>query len=480
MCDTLLTLDEVLEATGGSLMENGADRNAFCFTSVVTDSRNVCEKSLFVPLIGEFQDGHAYIPQAMQKGASVVFVAESAYKGKEEECRCLSSKKDGLFFVIVKNTLTALQDIAEKYVSKFPSLIRVSITGSSGKTTTKEILASILRQKFNLVCNKGNLNSETGLPLSCFEIRKEHEAALLEMGMNRENEIGEIAKVFKPEYAGITNIGTAHVGMLGSRENIAREKKKIFTYIDSDGVCVIPYEDDFAAFLSEGVKGKVVYFGKGVSGNGIEFVKDDGINGTFFKIDGEEVHLKIPGKYNYNDTLLAVEIARKLGLTPSQIKKGIEDVKPLGGRSNIIRGKYTILEDCYNANPDSMEKSLEFAGDLSVSGKKIFVIGDMKELGEESCQAHRKAGQLAVKGGAQMIVFVGNEMVEGFTAAQKLSQNNRNLRLSYYEKYGDGDIKNIAAEISGFASEGDFILLKASHSVSLERLIPLLEEVKGQ
>jgi UDP-N-acetylmuramoyl-tripeptide--D-alanyl-D-alanine ligase len=472
--NSLMTLDELLCAVDGSLIGESFDCTSFSFTNVVTDSRNVTDRSLFVPLIGEFQDGHKYIPGAIEKGASVVFAARSSFDENPDGYIELCNKHPDTAFILVLNTLTALQKAAEAYVAKFPDLIRVSVTGSSGKTTTKEICASVLGQKYKLVCNKGNLNSETGLPLSCFEIRSEHQLALLEMGMNRVNEIGELAQTFKPQYGVITNIGTAHIGMLGSRQKIAEEKKKIFNFLEKDGTAVIPAADDFADFLAEGVKGRIVYYGKDVKNNGIEFVSDDGIDGTTFKVDGVTVHLSIPGVYNYLNALAAVELGRALGLGAAQIKKGIEDVKPLSGRSHILKGKYTVLEDCYNANPDSMEKAVEFAGSVKISGKKIFVLGSMLELGEESCEAHKKAGLEAVKGGADMIVFVGKEMLAGYEAAKNCGQGTENLRLEYFENHSDEDMKAVCKVITDFALPGDFILLKASHSIALDRLVPLL------
>lgn len=476
--NSLLPLETLLDAVDGVVI--GEHRpSSFSFTSVATDSRNVIPGTLFVPLIGEFQDGHKYIPQSIEKGASAVFVSYTSYENNIEDYKKLCTEYPSVVFIEVENTLYALQKAAQRYVEKFPSLIRVSVTGSSGKTTTKEIAASVLRQKYRVLCNKGNLNSETGLPLSCFEIRPEHEVALLEMGMNRENEIGELAEVFKPDYCVITNIGTAHIGKLGSRKNIAIEKKKIFSCMKANGVAIIPAQDDFADFLAEGVRGKIAWYGKDISNNGIEFVSDDGIDGTTFRLDGETVHLSLPGLYNYSNALAAVELGRALGLSPLQIKKGIEDVKPLSGRSRILKGRYVILEDCYNANPDSMEKALEFAESVKNCGKKIFVLGSMLELGQESCVAHKKAGLEAVKGGADMIVFVGKDMLAGYKEAEKCGAGTENLRLEYFESNDEQAIEEIARKIASFASEGDFILLKASHGIALERLVPLLDGESG-
>ena len=186
----------------------------------------------------------------------------------------MAKKYKNVSFVIVIDTKRALQDAARAYVEKFPKLKKIAITGSSGKTTTKEIAISIFKQEFNVIATKGNFNSETGLPLSVFNIRKEHEVGIFEMGMNRENEIAEIASVLKPNYAIISNIGTAHIGKLGSREDIAREKKRVFDYVMKDGFAFIPEDDDFVEYLSSGVKGSVVRFGPQLSDAKIEYLKN--------------------------------------------------------------------------------------------------------------------------------------------------------------------------------------------------------------
>ena len=263
--ESLLTFEELLSAVHGKYVGFSGSSDNFCFTSVVIDSRNVKEKSLFVPLIGEFQDGHKYIPEALAKGASVVFVTKSVYSSNVKFYMDLISNYKNVVFIVVENNLRSLQEAARFYVKKFPKLIKISVTGSSGKTTTKEIAVSILKQKYNVISNIGNLNSETGLPLSVFNIRNEHEVGLFEMGMNRVNEIGEIANVLRPNYGIITNIGNAHIGILGSMEKISEEKKKSLSFIKADGVAFIPASDKFANFLSSNVKGKTVKYGEGVS-----------------------------------------------------------------------------------------------------------------------------------------------------------------------------------------------------------------------
>ena len=484
--ESLLKLSETLEAVGGVLLNQDFDSENFCFTSVVTDSRLVRENSLFVPLIGEFQDGHSYVPKALENGASVVFISKKTSKNLLDGFKNEAVHNKKVAFILVENTMRALQMAAAAYVRKFPRLIRCAVTGSSGKTTTKEITASILRQKFSVIATKGNFNSETGLPLSVFNIRPEHELGLFEMGMNRVNEIGEIAEVFKPNYAIITNIGTAHIGILGSRQNIASEKKKIFNYIDSFGAAFIPKEDDFASFLEKGVKGKVVKYGLDAD-PGVKLVVDEGLAGTVFTVDGLLMRLSLPGKYNFLNALGAIALAKELGCTAEQIKAGIESLKPLGGRSTLKKGKYTVLEDCYNANPDSMEKALDLCADTKIEGKKIYVLGDMLELGEESEAAHSKIGEKALHSDADMIVFFGFEMNYAFEKAVSIAQKKSSLadekissvRLIYIGNKDESAVEDAAKEILDFAENGDLILLKGSRGMGLERILPKIGMGEG-
>ena len=469
-----MSFDELLKSVYGKYIGFVRNQDIFVFSSVTTDSRSVKLGSLFVPLIGENQDGHKYIPAALEAGATAVFVTNSVYEKNSEYYFKLASENLDKTFIAVENNMKALQDAARAYVQKFPNLIKIAITGSSGKTTTKEILASVLRQKYKVVATEGNFNSETGLPLSVFNIRAEHEAGVFEMGMNRENEIGEIARVLEPNYAIITNIGTAHIGILGSRENIAREKRKIFSYIKENGAAFVPADDDFANFISEGVKGKVVRFGKNVpeSESGVSFISNDGLAGTRFAIDGVEARLKVPGIYNYTNALACIACAKVLGLDANQIRAGLESVKSLNGRSSAVaintktnsKGeskKVMLMYDCYNANPDSMEKAINLCGSLEIKGRMIFVLGDMKELGTKSAEEHSRIGALATLSNPNLIVFIGPEMENGAKAA-KLSG------FSNVRYFSSADVDEVSAFLLDYAKDDDFILLKASHSMNFD------------
>lgn len=464
--ETLLTMEETLESTGGIFVLGDGNWH---FSSVQTDSRLVEKDTLFVPLIGEFQDGHKYIPQAVEKGASCVFICLSNYEKNPAFFNEIHNSNPEVNFIAVENTLTALQKAAGKYVEKFPSLIKVAVTGSSGKTTTKEILAAVLARKYRVVTNKGNLNSETGLPLSVFNIRKEHEAGVFEMGMNRENEIGEISAVLKAHYAVVTNIGTAHIGLLGSRDNIAREKAKVFDHFDSQSTGVIPFDDDYAEFLEKQIRGKCIHYGKDT--DSVKFIADLGLKGTEFSVGKNRAVLKLPGKYNYKNALGAIALCQELGVSDSEIAQGINDLEPMFGRSQVIEDKYTIVQDCYNANPDSMEKSIEFVSSVTSGEKKIFVLGDMLELGADSEKEHEKTGIMAAESSADKVFFVGTEMENAYKAACKKSSGDR---FVYCSEKTDDALMTISLEIKKEFSEHSIVLIKASRGMGLERLTKFL------
>ena len=472
---TLLSLEELLGAVKGTRVL-GPD--SLVFLSVATDSRVVGDKCLFVPLIGEKQDGHAYIPDALAAGASVVFVERKHYKEQKDLYSGLSAKYPMGVFIAVEDTLGALQHAAARYVEKFPRLIRIGITGSSGKTTTKEIAATILSERYRVVATEGNLNSETGLPLSVFKIRAEHEVGIFEMGVNREHEMDELAFVLKPQAAIVTNIGTAHIGKFGSRDAIAHEKAKIFSYFKGRGenVAVIPFDDDYAKLLAREAKGNVVYYGINAHDSTVRFVADRGLAGTEFSIAGQRALFPLPGMHNFKNALAAIVLAQSLGLSASEIIRGAQKVQPLFGRSQIVRGTYTIVQDCYNANPDSMQKAVAFASSVPDVKRRIFVLGDMLELGDEAEASHRAIGTCAAQSTASVVVFVGPLMKEAFLAAEKAGGT---AKLYYVEEFDDSAMSKVAKIVKKAAKKGDLILLKASRGMALERIVPLLQGNSG-
>ena len=492
MMESLLSFNEIVTAVKGKVVLSDFYKSSFgdlCnFTNVQTDSRNVCKNSLFVPLVGEFQDGHKYVPGAVEAGASVVLINNSEYEKNASVYDDLCRNK-GVLIICVENTLHGLQDAAEKYVSKFPNLTKISVTGSSGKTTTKELLVSVFVSKFgdDVVYTKGNFNSETGLPLSVFNIRKNHKIGIFEMGMNRENEIGEISKVLKAHYGIITNVGTAHIGLLGSRENIAKEKRKSFDYIDSCGAAFVCAEDDFADFCVENVianGGKVVKYGKSVDSkvSGVEFICSEGLNGTRFSVDGVEVLLPLSGEYNFLNAMGVVACAKELGFSALEIKNGLESFKNVAGRMEILEAKnesgvvFNLIKDCYNANPDSMNGVLDFCDSLENVDKKIFVLADMKELGEKSFVAHENIGKKLVSVKPDLCFLIGEEMQVAYDFVCK-NDGGFEKSVIWYKEKGEETFGDVASQINEFVTENDLVLLKGSNSMELSKIVPMICKV---
>ncbi len=468
---TLLSFSETLRAVSGRCLYAPKPDNQFFFSSVVTDSRDVTTGALFVPLIGEHLDGHRFIVPAAENGACVIFI-------DQESCDCLETvareirEQYEVTFIVVRNTLYALQALASAYVRKFPSLVKIGITGSSGKTTTKELTAAVLSRKYPVVMNEGNLNSETGLPLSVFKIRPEHRIGVFELGMNRKGEIAELASVLCPDIAVITNIGSAHIGILGSRDAIAYEKKQIFSQFTGSQTAFIPAGDDYNEFLAENVPGKVIRYDSSMSG--ISGIVPAGLAGTDFMLGDLPVRLPLPGTGNLHDASAAIAVAEFLQIPYEDIKAGIESVKPMFGRSQIVSGDVTVIQDCYNANPDSMEQALDFVRclELAPDQKKILVLGDMLELGSSAGEAHSKIFAKAVSADASCIICIGSEMNRA--AGTGKTHIPYNINIYCFNDADDAAVGQVAAVLKTETAPGDVVLLKGSRGMRLERLTPFI------
>ena len=461
---SLMTLDELLTSTGAWLVYESNSSKAF--SSVAIDSRNVKNNSLFIPLRGENQDGHIYIESALKKGAKF-FIVDFDHLDENETTLLSLCKNYDASCVAVKNNLKALQDTARYYLSKFPNLYKIGITGSSGKTTTKEILASIYSKKYNTVSTKGNLNSETGLPLSIFEVRPEHEAGIFELGMNRKGEIAEIASVLLPNAAIITNIGTAHIGILGTKQAIAEEKKEIFSFFKDDSLGFIP-DCEFTDFLKDVSHGSVF----SVSDNDsslVQKVEDAGVSGSKIFYRGEEILFPLPGVYNVKNALLCIALAEKKGFSAKEIKSGLEAVRPLFGRSQVLHGFVTYFLDCYNANPESMKSAIEFCDSINTECAKHYVLASMLELGSESDYEHKKIIEEAINSNADNLYFFGDDICSAFEGLEVASSKK-------IYKFKTNQFDELKKQLKENLSKDDFVLLKGSRSMELERLESILKE----
>jgi UDP-N-acetylmuramoyl-tripeptide--D-alanyl-D-alanine ligase len=439
------------------------------FASVCIDSRKAKEDALFVALPGSVQDGHCYVEAAFKAGAVCALVEDEKLAEKALGL-AETAEKYGRGLVAVKSTLKALQDAARAYVERFPGLLRVGITGSSGKTTTKEIAAAIIGREKKVVMSQGNLNSETGLPLSVFEVRPWHEVGVFELGMNRRGEIAELAGVLKPNVALITNIGSAHIGLIGSKAGIAEEKKNIFAEFSGAETALIPGDDEYRDFLARGIRGKVSFYGL----DGVALSRDLGLSGSEITWAGEKVRFTLPGKHNVRNALAAAAIAREVPVSDLAIREGLASVKALFGRSEILEGRVTVIRDCYNANPESSAQALAFCDGLEYRGRKVYVMGSMLELGENSPGAHRELGRLLAASRADKVFLYGEETEAAageMEAALAALPANEEGGVPFFHT---NSMEQLARELRDFIRKGDLVLLKGSRGCALEGLTGML------
>lgn len=431
------------------------------FSSVCIDSRVCRAGALFVCLAGASHDGHQYAEAAFKAGAVAALVEKAKLSGGMSGLKAAARRYGAVLFA-VDNTLRALQDAAKAYLERFPGLLKIGVTGSSGKTTVKEIAGAILSCEKKVVMNKGNLNSETGLPLSVFEVRAGDEVGVFEMGMNRAGEIRELSRVLNPHIALITNIGDAHIGMLGSLEAIAAEKKAVFSGFTGKETALIPASDAFRDFLAHGVNGKVVFYETACPAASL------GLDGSELELDGERIRFPLPGTHNLKNALAAVAIAQETRAAVSSIKKGLESVKPLFGRSEIIRGRVTLVQDCYNANPSSTAAAIELCDSVAWGGRRMYVIGSMLELGAYSEAAHARIGRLLAGSQADFVCLFG---AETRVIAEILEKSEKPAKKPFFFTENMAELIDAAAR---YVQEGDLALLKGSRGCALERLAAAL------
>lgn len=455
-----LPLGLLQEVCGQELYKNTGSIDVF--TAVCLDSRLVEEASIFFALKGEASDGHLYIENAVRSGAKAIVCDEKKIAANFEQ---LAQEYGSLFFAC-PSPLLALQALAKRYLKDFPRLKRIGITGSSGKTTTKEILAAILGLEHSVIMNEGNLNSETGLPLSVFAVRSEHEFGVFEMGMNKKGEIAGLANVLSPSLAIITNVGPAHIGILGSLMAIAEEKKEIFSCFGSEDIAILPEDDEYRDFLAQNVPGLKLYFGP-KSLDEFGGAKNMGKKGMDILWAGSSVHVPLSGQHNVKNILAACTAAKALGIDASSIGRGLARIPLLFGRGEVLGRNISILQDCYNANPASVAAAISWADSLPCSGRRIYVIADMLELGEQSKAWHRDIGERLLASKAEYVVLYGREVGHTARRIEDEGDSAKTVFLSdEYEVVEDYVRQLIRAQ--------DSLLLKGSRAMALERLTKTL------
>ncbi|MFW6214741.1 MAG: UDP-N-acetylmuramoyl-tripeptide--D-alanyl-D-alanine ligase [Alkalispirochaetaceae bacterium] len=457
---TLASIPEQIECevvTTGTAVVDTPDLAELKVGSVCIDTRSLERDSLFVALPGQRTDGHAFLAQAFSKGAVAALVRREWWKERGEH---LTRWVDRAILFVVDDPLSAMQQLAIRYIDRFPGITRIGITGSNGKTTTKELLAAVLASVAETAYSSGNFNSEIGVPLSVFGLTGEERYAVFEMAMNNPGEMELLARIVRPHYGIITNIGSAHIGQLGSRDAIAAEKKAIFSQFDGTQIALLPREDEYFDYLSRDIRGTVVPYGpKDLPG-----LKDShlrGVEGSALLFSEGTVRLHIPGAHNIHNALAAIRCCQLLGVSFSAIQSGIEAVRVSFGRGEIIAGEVAIIQDCYNSSPESVRAAAELLKEAE--GRRVAVLGAMKELGEFSRAAHLTAAREVLESGVDRLFLFGEEFSEAVAALEE------EKRVSYTDSY-----ETLQEQVLDYIAPGDTVLLKASRSVELERLTPVI------
>jgi len=442
------TARQISEILGAPLIGEAGD---VVVRKVFTDSRKPEAGGLFFALKGENFNGDLYAEAALKGGATVAVV--HAWKGGEVPA--------GKAVIEVPDTLLALQRLAHWWRSQLEIPV-VCITGSNGKTSTKDFTTTVLSQGFVVNATKGNLNNHIGLPLTVLDTEKEHTAAIYEIGMNHGGELSPLCEIARPKYGIITNIGTAHIEFLGSREAIAEEKGTLARYLPEDGLLFTPAGCDFNEYFRARTRARLIPVG-----NGRGLVRAENLrpqeDGTRFDlvIEGEETHavfLPVPGKHMVTNALLAAAVGWRLGIPAEKIALGLSSVKLTSGRLRRIQWEgITLLDDTYNANPESMEAAIETLAEMRVpeGSQRIIVLGKMGELGIHAKAAHARIGKLAATKGLRLIAV--GEGAEGIAGA------------------GDAphfpDIGSAADWLLENSRPGDVILFKGSRSAAIEKVL---------
>lgn len=448
------TLKQALEACSGKYFGE-ADLLEQELSSIVTDSRKVRKNSLFAAIMGERVDGHNFIPQCIEAGALCSV--------------CEKTPSDNSPHILVESTKQALIDIATAYRLTF-DIPFIGISGSVGKTTTKEMIASVLSQKYKVHKTQGNFNNDLGVPLTLFALEEDAEIAVIEMGISDFGEMTVLSRIVKPDVCVLTNIGKCHLECLIDRDGVKKAKTEMFDFMSKDGIAVLCGDDDKLSEITE-VQGKApVFFGLGENcAYTAHSITSDNETRTDFTVKYTESEFSATvyalGKHMVANALGATAIGKHFGLSDGEIAQGIAEYKPTGSRQNVIKTeKLTIIDDCYNANPASMRASIETLAGFE--GRRVAILGDMKELGSQEAELHCEIGRFAVEKKLDLVIAIGD-----------LSLNIYKETRPHIDCEWFSTVEEAKLELHEMLTIGDTVLVKASHSMKFEEIVEYIKEL---
>lgn len=450
-----LSLKELLESVNGEVIFMGKTE----FNSICIDTRKIEKNNVYLAIKGENFNGNKFVLEAFEKGASVAIIDEVLFD---------LNNRDNLETVIkVQDTEKALLQLAHYYRKKLGLKI-VGVTGSCGKTSTKDLIAAFLSEKYKVFKTKGNFNNQIGLPLMILELDSSIDVAVLEMGMSNLGEIDVLANCARPDIAVITNIGLSHIENLKTQENILKAKSEIFNYFDEGNSLIINGEDENLLKIKDKCF-EILKIGYNHEYDVYAFniiLEEDKTTFTVKDKKEEEFIFTIPmaGKHNVLNSMLAIEVAKKLNVTFNEMKSGIKNLEATSMRLQVIKkNKITIINDCYNASPDSMKSSMDVLSTYKI-GRKIAILGTMNELGEEAANSHKEVGKYA-SNKVDLLIAIGKYndcFKEGFAGENLITFTTKEECIN---------------NLSTIIKENDVVLVKASRGMKFEDIVSSLEEV---
>lgn len=469
-----LRIKEVLQATGGELLGGSGESEV---GGVAIDSRTVRPGELFVCIIGQSHDGHRFAVEAVRRGAAALLISSpAAYR---DALLQTGAEVNGTPAVMVRDTAAALQELATYVRGKNPIPL-IAVTGSNGKTTTKELIVSILQQRYAVLKNQGNLNNLIGLPLSLLQMSPDHTAAVLEMGMNSPGEIARLSRIARPNIGVITNVSAAHLSGLGSVENILKAKGELVDSLGRDDTLVLNLTDSLCAQLASRAKCRLITFGSGpccavrckrmvnIKGGRISFALEVGSETI-------QVELNVPGRYNAYNAAGAAAAGLAMKMELGEIKAGLEQYRGLPMRSEILKLKHgiKIYNDCYNANPKSMQEALKTFAGLTRSKNSTVILGDMLELGEGAGEMHYELGRLVASIHCGRVMAVGAHARDILTGAMEGG-------MAREKAFAVGSAEEAAELAPHLVGKREWVMVKGSRGVHLEKVVERLKRLIGE
>jgi UDP-N-acetylmuramoyl-tripeptide--D-alanyl-D-alanine ligase len=454
-----ISLNELLKVTAGKLWDD-VEANQTIARGVSIDSRTIKRENLFVAIPGERFDGHQFVSEAAKRGANLVILSQEKTNQVNKE------KLEGTPAVLVKDARKALRDIALWHRNKF-GVPTVAVTGTNGKTTTKDMIAQVLSSEFRVLKSIRSYNNLVGVPLTLFEMNSDTEVLVLELGMSNPGEIGVLTRTAKPNLGVITNIGPAHLESMESLEKIARAKFELLDNMPLPHTAVLNADDEFLAQRIKEAKEKTVSF---AIKNEADFkaseltTTDEGY--IVFKVNGEfNIDLKLLGEHNVYNALAAFAVGTLMGVEEAKIKRSLQRYKPSEFRMELVRlGKVKVINDSYNANPVSMANALKTLRQLKSEGRRIAVLGDMLELGEKTFDYHLELGRSVAESKIDLLLTVGKHSSAIADGAQQYGMSPERI-------FGFDDNQKVSAYLLENLKAGDLVLIKGSRRMKLEEVV---------